>query len=53
MPKLELLPTERAFLSFWEDKRGGRRMPRRADFVAEDLSGWLPFLHLLRPDRRG
>ena len=49
MPKLNLLPTERAFLSFWESKRGGRAMPRRADFIAEDLSGWLPFVHLLRP----
>lgn len=36
-------------LAFWEAKRAGRTMPRRADFLAEELREWIGWLHLLRP----
>ncbi|MBL6599632.1 MAG: hypothetical protein ISP41_12130 [Alphaproteobacteria bacterium] len=36
-------------LAFWEAKRAGRSMPRRTDFVAEELREWIGWLHLLRP----
>lgn len=36
-------------LTFWNAKRAGRQMPRRADFVAEELQEWIGWMHLLRP----
>lgn len=35
------------FLALWNAKRGRRRMPRRADFMHEDLRPWLGRLNLM------
>lgn len=31
----------------WDDRRGGRRMPARADFPVEDLLPWLGYVSLV------
>jgi hypothetical protein len=41
--------SEKRLFAFWNAKREGRLMPSRADFVAEELSEWIGWMHLLRP----
>lgn len=41
--------SEKRLLAFWETKRAGRPMPRRSDFLAEELREWIGWMHLLRP----
>lgn len=50
MAQVELLTSaERRLLAFWNTKRAGRSMPRRSDFLPEELKQWIGWLHLLRP----
>lgn len=41
--------SEKRLSAFWQAKRTGQLMPSRADFVAEDLTEWIGWMHLLRP----
>jgi len=47
--KENLTENELSLLRFWETLRAGRTMPRRQDFVPEELFPWIGFLHLLEP----
>ncbi len=40
-------PKLSSLLEFWHAKRGGRRMPARADFDVLELREWLGHLHLI------
>ena len=42
-----LPPSLARFLSLWESKRAGRRMPARRDFTYEDLWPWMGRLNLI------
>lgn len=35
------------FYELWQNKRGGRRFPARADFALLDLAPWMEQLHLI------
>jgi hypothetical protein len=48
-PAIKFSAREVRLLTFWNTKRAGRPMPRREDFVAEELQEWIGWMHLLRP----
>lgn len=51
--KDSLTEKELSLLAFWDSRRGNRAMPKRSDFLPEDLFPWMSFLHLLEPIDNG